>query len=79
MTFNGEARVRTQFFGKTGHQLVGAIYSNKDFTSLDQRLGFVLETKEIAKKQGSWAVYYNFDQYLYEPEKGSGRGFGLFG
>jgi porin len=33
----------------------------------------------FAKKSGSWAVYYNFDQYLYEPVKGSGQGFGIFG
>jgi porin len=30
-------------------------------------------------KKGSWNVYYNFDQYLYEPKKEAGEGFGLFG
>jgi porin len=79
LTFAGEARVRTDFFGKTGHQLVGYTYSNKEFTSLDQRLGAFLETRETLKKKGSWAFYYNFDQYVYEPSKGSGKGLGIFG
>ena len=77
LTFSGEARVRTGFFGLTGHQLAGALYSNMTYNSLDQRL--ILATHHIQEKQGSYAVYYNFDQYLYEPDRGSGRGVGLFG
>ncbi len=79
LSFNLEARVRTDFFGLTGHQLVGGIYSNKDFISMDERLTLEPGSNSIARKTESWAVYYNFDQYLYEPVKGSGRGFGLFG
>jgi porin len=79
LTFAGEGRMRTGFFGLTGHQLVGYTYSNKEFTSLDQRLGVDKLTNNIAKEKGSWAFYYNFDQYLYEPEKGSGKGVGVFG
>ena len=33
-----EGRVRTDFFGLTGHQLFGTIFSNKNFTSIDVRL-----------------------------------------
>jgi porin len=40
--FAGEGRVRTGFFGLTGHQLVGALYSDKPYTSVDQRLDFIL-------------------------------------
>jgi porin len=79
LSYNVEARVRTDFFGLSGHQLVGAIYSNKEFTSIDQRLTLEPGSNSIAKKTGSQSVYYNFDQYLYEPVKGSGKGFGLFG
>ena len=79
LTFAGEGRVRTHFFGLTGHQLVGAEYSNKQFTSIDQRLDFILQNRRLAKTDGSWAVYYNFDQFLYETDKHSGRGVGLFG
>jgi len=79
LTFAGEARVRTDFFGLTGHQLIGVEYSNKTFTSLDQSLRFFTENRNIRKQDGSWNIYYNFDQYLYEPNKGSGQGVGIFG
>lgn len=78
-TYAGEARVRTNFFGLTGHQLVGYMYSTKEFTSLDQSLRFIIQNGSIEKKSGTWAFYYNFDQYLYEKKKGSGQGIGIFG
>ena len=78
LSYNVEGRILTDFFGMTGHQLAGAIYSNREFTSMDQRV--VPDQKApFAKKTGSWSVYYNFDQYLYEPVKGSGKGVGIFG
>jgi porin len=77
--FAGEGRVRTGFFGLTGHQLVGGLYSNREYTSIDQRLGSVIENRALAKKDGTWAVYYNFDQFLYETDKRAGKGVGLFG
>jgi porin len=79
LTFAGEGRVRTSFFGLTGHQDVGAGYSNKQFTSIDQRLDFILQNRQLAKSDGTWSVNYNFDQFLYESNKHSGRGVGLFG
>jgi porin len=78
LTFGGEARVRTDFFGLTGHQLIGSTYSNKTFSSLDQNLRLIIQG-QIEKKEGTWCIYYNFDQYLYEIEKGSDRGIGIFG
>ena len=78
LSIAGEGRMRTGFFGLTGHQLVGGTYSNKEFTSIDQRVGFPFRDQTLAQEDGSWSVYYNFDQYFYEPEKGSGRGMGLF-
>ncbi len=79
LTFLGEARVRTNFFGLTGHQLIGGGYSNSEFTSLSQNLRFIIENRTLEKQKGSWLFYYNFDQYLYEPNKGSGQGLGIFG
>jgi len=78
LTFAGEARVRTDFFGLTGHQLIGSMYSNKSFSSLNQDLRLIIQG-QIEKKEGTWCIYYNFDQYLYEIEKGSDRGIGIFG
>jgi porin len=77
--FAGSGRVRTDFFGLTGHQLVGALYSNKEYTSVDQRLGFVIENRALKKKDDTWSVFYNFDQFLYETDKRAGNGVGLFG
>ncbi len=79
LSFAGEARVRTDFFGLTGHHLIGGGYSNKTFNSLNQSLRFFVQNRDIEKQDGSWMVYYNFDQYLYEPQKGSGQGIGIFG
>jgi porin len=79
LTVVGEGRVRTDFFGLTGHQLFGATFSNKQFTSIDQNARFIFENGALEGKKGSWNVYYNFDQYLYEPKKGSGEGIGVVG
>jgi porin len=79
LTFAGQGRVRTDFFGLTGHQLLGVEYSNETFTSLGQNLRFIVVNRTVAKKDRSWDVYYSFDQYFYEPNKGSGQGVGVFG
>jgi len=79
ITLAAEGRVRTDFFSLTGHQLFGTSFSNKKFASIDQRLGSIVETRALDGKKGSWNLYYNFDQYLYEPKKGADRGVGLFG
>lgn len=79
LTFIGEGRVRTDFFGLTGHQVFGAAFSNKNFTSIDQNARFVFENGAFEGKKGSWNIHYNFDQYFYEPKKGSGEGIGIFG
>jgi porin len=78
ITLIGEGRVRTDFFGLTGHQLFGAAFSNRKFSSIDQNARFVFENGAFEEKKGSWNLYYNFDQYLYEPKKGSGEGIGVF-
>jgi len=71
-----EGRVRTHFFKKTGHQDAIYLHSNKDITSINQIL-ILPGMPSLTAKPGAWMVSYNFDQYLWEPEKG--KGFGLFG
>jgi porin len=79
-TYAVEGRVKTDFLGLTGHQLAGVMYSTKSFAALDQNFRFIVENGSIEKKDNSWCFYYNFDQYLYEPKKGTGVGiFGRFG
>ena len=79
LVFSAEGRMRTDFFGLTGHQAVGGFYSNRKYVSIDQRLGFVLQNRALKPKRDTWAIFYNFDQYLYEIDKDAGRGLGIFG
>jgi porin len=85
VTIAAEGRSGTRFFDKRGHQLFGAAWSNKDFTSLEQdpRLltSSLLATGSAASgvqsEEDSWAAWYNFDQYLIGGD--DGRGVGVFG
>ena len=70
-----ETRIKTDFFGLPGHQLLGATGSTKDFTSLNQDPRLFLAQIvapglfPVGQHGGLWSVYYNFDQYVYtEPE-----------
>jgi len=69
-------------FGLTGHQLLGFGWANKPFTLLTQDPRTIIDNVLFGTplKSGSdtWAVYYNFDQYLYQDKQYSSRGFGVF-
>jgi porin len=69
-----ESRVKTDLFDHTGHQSIGYLYSNKQYTSLNQT-----PANSSAMTSGTWLMYYNFDQFLYETAEGSGKGWGAFG
>ena len=85
--FSGGGRVRTHFFGLTGHQLVSVFYSNKQYNSIDQRIQFEpgrpgldpAGAQVLEKKRDTWAMFYNFDHFLYETDASAGKGVGLFG
>lgn len=74
-----ELRVPTNLLGLPGHQLFGAIWSSRNYASLDQSPLAVLPSVPIARSSGSWALTYNFDQYLFVDPSDSKRGWGLFG
>ena len=74
-----ELRVPTNLLGLPGHQLFGAIWSSRNFASLDQSPLVVLPNIPIARESGSWALTYNFDQYLFVDPCDSKKGWGLFG
>jgi porin len=95
-TLSGELTVKIAPLGLPGHQRVGFMWSNKDFVSLEQdprnllfrllvqrfpALGQAIPVEDIRREDGSWAVSYNFDQYLWA-EQGEGgrvrRGVGVF-
>jgi porin len=82
-TLASEARLTVRPFGLTGHQLIGFAWSNGDFTSLSQDprmvIGNLFFGTSPKRESGSWAVMYNFDQYLYQKTSDPSQGFGIFG
>lgn len=77
---SGSARLTTNFFGLTGHQSVGGGYSTMKYLDLDQRVAdLMIPRLPVSQHDGSWAFLYNFDQYVYQPDKNVDRGLGLFG
>jgi porin len=95
VVLDGELRVGIKPFGLPGHQLIGGIWSTQTFPSLTQdlRLGVpigsiisgevplsdALSEVQIREQSGSWAVYYNFDQFLYTTKADGSQGIGIFG
>jgi porin len=82
-TLAAEGRLTIKPFGLLGHQLIGGAWSNKDFNSLNQDrrtlLRNILRGTPLSTEDDSWAVYYNFDQYLYMRPGKVPQGFGIFG
>ncbi len=81
VTLAAEARLHTQFFDKSGHQLFGGVWTSRTFNSLgqDPRILFPPLGIPIEQKSGSWTLYYNFDQYLVVDPCDPNQGWGLFG
>ncbi len=76
-----ELRIPVTLFGLPGHQLFGGSWSSRDFVALGQDPRIIIPGGgvPIARKAGSWALFYNFDQYLHlDPHKPT-RGWGAFG
>ena len=84
-TYASELRLRTNFFGKKGHQSFGIIYGDGDFTSLEQdtRISFDRTGIDITivrpVEDETWAFFYNFDQYLVINPNNPEQGWGIFG
>ena len=81
-----EGRIATSFFGLPGHQLAGGSWSDRKYVSLDQDPRILLNlipgfagAIPLNRVDDSWSVYYNFDQYIWQPDGESDKGLGLFG
>lgn len=74
-----ELRIPTDFFGRRGTQMFGGSWSSREFKSLQQDGRVTIPDIQIAEKEGSWALYWNFDQFLWEDPCDSTRGWGVFG
>ena len=68
-------------FGRAGNQNFGANWNSREFTSVDPSSFVIVPGQGIAAGQvsGSWALWYNFDQYLWVSETDPTIGWGVFG
>lgn len=89
-TFVNEWDLTIRPFGLIGHQRFGIAYSNRDKTLLNQDLrlgGGAIQTlrsltsfiRDPDTRPDDWALFYNFDQYVYVEEDDNTQGVGLFG
>jgi porin len=90
-----ELRVGIKPFGLSGHQLIGGTWNSQTYTALAQDLrtsipvgslisgeiplSSALSEVQIREQSGSWAAYYNFDQFLYTTKADGSQGIGIFG
>jgi porin len=79
VTLTAEARLPTRFWDMPGHQLFGGSWSSRDFVALGQDPRVVIGDVPIQQRSGSWALYWNFDQYLCVDPCDAKRGWGVFG
>ena len=80
-TFAGEVGVDTDFFDEPGRHTFGFLGSNKDFlsTNQDPRLFLPVFDEGPKTEDGTWAFYWNFDQFIVSDPNDPPQGWGLFG
>ena len=78
MALSAELRVPTYFFGLPGHQDFGATWNGREYIALGQDPRIIFPGVPIATRDGSWALRWNFDQYLYVDPCDAKRGWGVF-
>ena len=80
-TFAGELAIDTAFFERPGRHTFGFAGSNKEYLSVAQDPRILAPASGIVPsvEDGSWAFYYNFDQYLVTDPNDPNQGWGLFG
>lgn len=79
VTLTAEGRLPTNFLDKKGHQLLGASWSSREYVSLGQDPRIILPNVPVARSTGSWSLYWNFDQYLFNYSDSPEQGWGVFG
>lgn len=68
-------------YGLTGTQNFGINWNSRKFKSVDPSSFVLVPGQGIAagETSGSWALWYNFDQYLWVSESDPTMGWGVFG
>jgi porin len=79
VAIGAEYRIPTNFFNRPGHQLFGGTWNSREFATIDQDPRILLPEFPLTTANGSWSVYWNFDQYLHVDPCDPTKGWGLFG
>lgn len=79
VAMSAELRLPTEFYGLPGHQLFGGAWNSRDYVSLGQDPRVVLPDVPIAETDGTWALFWNADQYLVVDPCNAKQGWGVFG
>jgi porin len=77
----GTIRAPITPFGLAGTQVLGGNWSSRHYTSVDPSSWVNVPGQGIVagEESGSWAVYYNFDQYLWISSANTNTWLGMFG
>jgi porin len=78
---SGTVKNPVELFGLSGNQNFGINWNSRQFTSVDPATFVIVPGQGIVAGEvsGSWAVWYNFDQYLWVSESDPTIGWGVFG
>ena len=77
----GSFRLPVTFNGLAGTQVIGGGWSSRHYTSLDPSSWENIPGQGLVapEESGSWALYYNFDQYLLVSSSNTNAWLGIFG
>lgn len=78
---SGTVKVQVNPLGLSGHQNFGGNWNSQKYTSVDPASFVIVPGQGIVAGQvsGTWALWYNFDQYLWVSESDPTVGWGVFG
>ena len=78
---SGTVKIPIAPLGLPGHQNFGVNWNSREFTSVDPASFVNVPGQGIVagQKSGSWALWYNFDQYLWVSASDPAVGWGIFG
>jgi len=78
MLLSAAVRVPTNWFGRPGHQLLGGTWNSRTYASISEAY-IPYPNVATPTTQGSWCLYWNFDQYLFVDPADETWGWGPFG
>ena len=74
-----ELTLPTRFGGKRGKHSFMGIWSTREFAELAQSPLFLFPTVPIQKREGTWVLSYEAEQYLANSDSSDRVGWGIFG